>query len=80
MTTDTLSTITCPSCGHRATEMMPTDKLLSAYECKACGAALVPKAGQDCVFCSYGDMPCPPVQATRKANAKAGSCCGGCGG
>jgi hypothetical protein len=80
MTTSTLSTITCPSCGHRATEMMPTDAFQSTYECKGCGIVLRPKAGRDCVFCSYGDIPCPPVQAERAASAEAGTCCGACGG
>jgi hypothetical protein len=80
MTTNTLSTITCPSCGHRATELMPTDSFQSSYECKGCGAVLRPKTGRDCVFCSYGDIPCPQTQAERAARAEAGSCCGGCGG
>ncbi|WP_296712397.1 GDCCVxC domain-containing (seleno)protein [Rhodoblastus sp.] len=80
MTTNTLSTITCPSCGHRATEMMPTDAFILSYECKGCGAVLHPKPGHDCVFCSYGDIPCPPVQARRAESAKEGSCCGACGG
>ena len=80
MTINTLSTITCPSCAHRATEMMPTDAVQSSYQCKGCGTVLRPKAGHDCVFCSYGDIPCPPIQAERAASAKAGSCCGGCGG
>ena len=80
MTTNTLSTITCPSCAHQATEMMPTDTLQSSYQCKGCGTVLRPKAGHDCVFCSYGDIPCPSIQAERAASAKAGTCCGGCGG
>jgi ArsR family transcriptional regulator len=32
------------------------------YECKGCGALLKPEAGDCCVFCSYGDAPCPPFQ------------------
>lgn len=80
MTTSTLSTITCPSCGHRATEMMPVDAFLTSYECKGCAIVLRPKAGRDCIFCSYGDVACPPVQAQRAASAEAGTCCGACGG
>ncbi|WP_188899670.1 GDCCVxC domain-containing (seleno)protein [Caldovatus sediminis] len=57
------STITCPLCGHRRTETMPTDACRILYDCKGCGAALRPRAGDCCVFCSYGDTPCPPVQA-----------------
>ncbi|MEH2512473.1 rRNA maturation endonuclease Nob1 [Nitrobacteraceae bacterium AZCC 1564] len=57
------STITCPNCGHRATEIMQADACQYFYECKACGALLKPKPGDCCVFCSYGTVPCPPVQA-----------------
>jgi hypothetical protein len=57
-----VSTITCPSCGHQSTEMMLTDACQFFYDCKGCGALLKPKAGDCCVFCSYGDLPCPPIQ------------------
>ena len=36
------------------------------YPCKGCGAMLRPKAGDCCVFCSYGSVPCPPVQDTEE--------------
>ncbi len=57
------STLTCPHCGHAETETMPTNACIHFYECKGCGEMLRPKKGDCCVFCSYGDMPCPPVQA-----------------
>jgi hypothetical protein len=69
-----VSTITCPACGARATESMPTGACLYFYECDACKTTLRPKAGDCCVFCSYGDVPCPPVQAAR-ATGTAESCC-----
>jgi hypothetical protein len=31
--------------------------------CAGCGALLRPKPGDCCVFCSYGSVPCPPIQA-----------------
>ena len=57
------SVITCPKCGHRAEEPMPTNACLFFYECSRCGATLKPKSGDCCVFCSYGSVNCPPVQA-----------------
>ncbi len=57
------STITCPLCGHRSTEEMPTDACQFFYDCKGCGAVLRPKPGDCCVYCSYGDVKCPPMQA-----------------
>jgi hypothetical protein len=56
------SEISCPECGHRETEIMPTDACQWYYDCKACGALLKPKKGDCCVFCSYGTVACPPVQ------------------
>lgn len=59
---DLLSEIACPACGHRKVERMPTDSCLVFYDCDGCGAVLRPQAGDCCVFCSYGSVPCPPVQ------------------
>ena len=56
------STLTCPQCGHHKTERMPVDACQWYYECEACHTLLRPKPGDCCVFCSYGDVPCPPVQ------------------
>lgn len=58
MTTTTVSSLTCPQCRHSSTETMPTNACIHFYECKGCGALLKPKAGDCCVFCSYGDTPC----------------------
>lgn len=56
------STLTCPECGARTKAAMPEDACQFFYDCPACGAVLRPKAGDCCVFCSYGSVPCPPVQ------------------
>ena len=56
------SVVTCPECGHRKTEVMPPHFCQIVYDCTACGAELRPKAGHCCIFCSYGSVPCPPVQ------------------
>ena len=56
------STLTCPHCGHQATETMPINACQFFYECAGCGELLRPKAGDCCVFCSYGSVPCPPIQ------------------
>lgn len=65
------STITCPYCGHQKTETMPTDACQWFYECEQCHQLLKPKPGDCCVFCSYGTVPCPPIQQ------QADSCCSG---
>ncbi|MDC0662538.1 GDCCVxC domain-containing (seleno)protein [Marinobacter sp. SS21] len=54
--------ITCPVCGHQASETMPKHACLYFYPCRGCGVLLKPKPGDCCVFCSYGDTPCPPRQ------------------
>jgi hypothetical protein len=62
------SVLTCPHCGHAKLENMPVDACQFFYECENCKALLHPKPGDCCVFCSYGSVKCPPVQAAR--------CCG----
>jgi YHS domain-containing protein len=57
-----VSTITCPKCGHRRVEAMPTDACIHFYECSGCHTTLRPKPGHCCVFCSYGSVPCPSIQ------------------
>jgi len=59
------SVITCPECGAAAEEEMPTDACQYFYECKHCHQLLRPKAGDCCVFCSFGSVKCPPVQMER---------------
>jgi len=71
------SVITCPYCGAATLETMPTEACRVFYACGACGAILRPKAGDCCVFCSYGSVPCPPVQAERSGEKDAASCCPG---
>jgi hypothetical protein len=56
------STITCPACGSRSTETMEVNACRSFYTCPGCGERLRPLQGDCCVFCSYGDVPCPPKQ------------------
>jgi hypothetical protein len=56
------STIICPNCGYKKEETMPVDACQFFYKCEQCNAILKPKEGDCCVFCSYGDVPCPPVQ------------------
>jgi hypothetical protein len=56
------STITCPECGHDEKEEMPTEACQFFYDCKKCGAVLRPLKGDCCVFCSYGNVACPPIQ------------------
>lgn len=59
------STITCPVCGHKEEGTMPADACQFFYECKKCKTRLKPKQGDCCVFCSYGDVPCPPIQQNK---------------
>ena len=63
-----LSTLTCPHCGLRKEETMPTDACQYFYECTRCKEMLRPRKGDCCVFCSYGSVKCPPVQ-------QQGGCC-----
>jgi hypothetical protein len=63
------SVLTCPHCGFATMETMPTDACQFFYECANCKTVLRPKPGDCCVFCSYGSVECPSIQARR-------GCCG----
>lgn len=67
-TTQLTSQLTYPHCGFVSIEVMPTDACLFFHQCAGCAVVLRPKAGDCCVFCSYGSVKCPPVQ-------EAGGCC-----
>lgn len=57
------SVLTCPKCGHAKAETMPADACQFFYECTNCHALLRPNAGDCCVYCSFGSVKCPPIQA-----------------
>jgi hypothetical protein len=69
------SVITCPHCGASRQETMPVDACQFFYICPGCDARLRPKPGDCCVFCSYGSVPCPPIQAERSDQGGAAGCC-----
>lgn len=56
------SIITCPHCGFKKQETMPTDACQFFYECTNCKEVLRPKPGECCVFCTYGTENCPSKQ------------------
>jgi hypothetical protein len=75
-----ISTITCPSCGARTAAEMPTEACQFFWPCPSCGTLLRPEKGDCCVFCSYGDVPCPPIQSEQaggdsQAGGETASCC-----
>ena len=49
-----------------------TDACQWRYECEQCHAMLRPKPGDCCVYCSYGSVPCPPIQ--ERGNDACGHC------
>lgn len=59
------SVLTCPHCDISKLETMPDDACKFYYECDHCKMLLRANAGDCCVFCSYGSVPCPPIQQQR---------------
>ena len=47
----------CQSC-----QCVTMDTMDAITDCKNCKAVLKPLAGDCCVYCSYGDVKCPPIQ------------------
>ena len=76
MTTVTLtSVLTCPACGYADTLGMPTDACMFFHECAGCRTLLRPEAGDCCVFCSFGSVACPPIQAEGTCGEPSDACC-----
>lgn len=69
------SILTCPDCGNVKLETMPTDACQWFYECEQCHVVLRPLPGDCCVYCSYGSVPCPPIQAGGEDKGKNKGCC-----
>ena len=46
---------------------MPTDYCQYFWECLHCKNNLKPKKGDCCVYCSYGNIKCPPIQKREKS-------------
>lgn len=65
-----LSIITCPNCGTAKADTTPTDACQFSYDCNGYGARLKPKTGDCYVFCSYGDVPWPPIPESRTSGAR----------
>ena len=60
------SEITCPNCGHKKAEDMPTNACQFFYKCENCKTVLKPKEGDCCDYCSYGTVACPPIQENKR--------------
>jgi hypothetical protein len=54
--------ITCPKCGFKKKEQMPTEVCLIKYTCAKCKTDLFPNEGDCCVFCTYSPVKCPSMQ------------------
>ncbi len=58
----TVSTVSCPACGARQRELMPLIRCERIHYCFRCGTIARPKPSACCVYCAWGDVPCPPAQ------------------
>lgn len=63
------SEITCPKCGHKAIENLPTEVCQIKYNCEKCDTLLMPLEGDCCVFCTYGTHKCPSMQKDEEEEA-----------
>ncbi|HSE35083.1 MAG TPA: GDCCVxC domain-containing (seleno)protein [Candidatus Paceibacterota bacterium] len=51
--------IRCPHCRASCELEMPEGACLPFAHCPNCERAIVPLPNDCCVFCSYGETPCP---------------------
>ncbi len=60
------SEITCPKCGFKKREVVPTEVCQIKYTCSNCRTELTPLDGDCCVYCTYGTHKCPSMQEEKK--------------
>jgi len=61
------ATITCPRCKYTERMAMPVNACQRYYRCAGCARLIKPRPGDCCVFCSYADTSCPPMQESHEA-------------
>jgi hypothetical protein len=54
--------LTCPHCNKTYEVEMPLNYCRILFNCDACNQDIIPKEGDCCIFCSYADKKCPPLQ------------------
>ncbi|MFT4662092.1 MAG: hypothetical protein ACI8XB_002380 [Patiriisocius sp.] len=54
--------ITCPHCGHKKTETLPTEVCQIKYKCENCQVILTPEGDDCCVYCTHSTHKCPSKQ------------------
>jgi len=64
------SELKCPECSFLYEEVMLENTCQTYYRCPDCQQQIKAKSDECCVFCSYGDVPCPQAQLVGSA------CCG----
>ena len=64
------STLQCPSCGKEEELTMPEDACVVMRPCSECGRMMRAQAGDCCVFCSYGSVPCPATRQQRRGGGQ----------
>ena len=62
------SEVKCPHCNFTKVEGMPENNCQIIYICENCNEKLTPKNGDCCIFCTYGTVPCPPIQENKRCS------------
>ena len=56
-----IGNVTCPECKHVQAMEIPGNTCEAFYTCESCKKT-ISATKSCCVFCDYGDMPCPASQ------------------
>jgi hypothetical protein len=59
---ETKANLTCPMCSNTYEVEMPNNYCQIRFQCVKCGKNIIPKKHDCCIFCSYADRNCPPMQ------------------
>jgi hypothetical protein len=59
---ETIANLTCPHCKKTYEVEMPVNYCQIVFKCLKCNENITPKKSDCCIFCSYTDIKCPPMQ------------------
>ena len=53
-----IALLTCPKCGAKQEEKIPTSSCVPSYTCRACQQVIKSEGDNCCVFCNFSDHSC----------------------
>jgi hypothetical protein len=57
-----IATVRCPQCGKNSRLDVPSDRIVSSFECKHCKQKILTPPAYCCIICAFSKKKCTPSQ------------------